>query len=160
VTADNNVSSIFSIGGAAPHRFFEAGVCKPLIFEVTIKCFVQGARAEGDTIEGSEHLVYNTRGVGVWRAWRGRDEESAIDALWRAICLNECLCKVDAAFGRRRCTRAKLVVQLRERYRRLIVAFNFSPRNLTQVTSAIKTGQGAMIDFTSVKRVTFREGLY
>ena len=27
---------------------------------------------------------------------RGRDEESAIDALWQAICLNECLCKVNA----------------------------------------------------------------
>jgi len=36
-------------------------------------------------------------------------------------------------------------VQLRERYRRLItrgiVTFNFSPRNLTQVTSAMKPGQ-------------------
>jgi len=32
----------------------------------------------------------------VWRAWRGRVEESAIDALWQAICLNECLCKVNA----------------------------------------------------------------
>ena len=46
---------------------------------------------------------------------------------------------------RRRCARAKLVVQLRERYRKLItrgiVAFNFSPRNLTQVTSAMKRGQ-------------------
>jgi len=81
VTADYYVSSVFSIGGAAPHRFFEPGVRKPLTFEVTIKCFVQGARAGGDTIEGSEHLVYNTRGVGVWRAWRGRDEESAIHAL-------------------------------------------------------------------------------
>ena len=96
VTADYNVSSIFSIGGAAPHRFFEPGVRKPLTFEVTIKCFVKGARAGGDTIEGSENLVYNTRGVGVWRAWRGRDEESAINALWQAICLNECLCKVNA----------------------------------------------------------------
>jgi len=45
---------------------------------------------------------------------------------------------------RLRCARAKLVVQMRERYRRLItrgiVAFNFSPRNLTQVTSAMKPG--------------------
>jgi len=57
---------------------------------------VQGAWAGGDTTEGSEHLVYNTRGVGVWRAWRGRDEESAIDALWQAICLNGCMCKVNA----------------------------------------------------------------
>ena len=65
MTADYNVSSIFSIGGAAPHRFFEPGVRKPLIFEITIKCFVQGTRAGGDTIEGSEHLAYNTRGVGV-----------------------------------------------------------------------------------------------
>jgi len=80
VTADYNVSSNVSIGGAAPHRFFS--VHKPLTFEVTIKCFVKGARVGGDTIEGSENLVYNTRGVGVWRAWRGRDEESAIDALW------------------------------------------------------------------------------
>jgi len=95
VTADYNVSSIFSIGRAAPHRFFEPGVRKPLTFEVTIKCFVQGAQAGGDTIEGSEHLVYNTRGVGVWRAWRGRHAELAIDALWQAICLNECLCKVN-----------------------------------------------------------------
>ena len=31
-----------------------------------------------------------------WRAWRGRDEESAIDAFWQATCLNECLCKVNA----------------------------------------------------------------
>jgi len=71
---------------------------------------------------------------------------------------------VEGIFGRRRCARAKLVVQLREGYRRLItrwiVAFNFSPRNLTQVTSAMKTGQGAMIDFASVKRVTLCEGLY
>ena len=60
--------------------------------------FLKGAWAGGDTIQGSEHLVYNTmaRGVGVWRAWRGQDEESAIDALWQAICLNECLCKVNA----------------------------------------------------------------
>ena len=86
VTADYHVSSIFSIGWAAPQRFFEPGVCKPFTFEVTIKCFVQGAWAGGDTIEGSEHLVYNTRGIGgVWRAWRGGNEESAIDALWQAI---------------------------------------------------------------------------
>jgi len=65
VTADYNVSSIFSIGGAAPLRFFEPGVRKPLTVEVTIKCFVKGARAGGDTTEGSENLVYNTRGVGV-----------------------------------------------------------------------------------------------
>jgi len=83
VTADYNVSSIFSISGQAPNRFFKPCVCKPLTFEVTIKWFVQGARAGEDTIEGSEHLAYNTRGVGVWRAWRGlgRDEESSIDAL-------------------------------------------------------------------------------
>jgi len=41
-----------------------------------------------------------------------------------------------------------------------IVAFNFSPRNLTQVTSAMKTVQGAMIDFTSVKRVSLPQELY
>jgi len=58
VTADYNVRSIFSIGGAAPYRFFEPGVRKPLPFEVSIKCFVKGARAGGDTIEGSENLVY------------------------------------------------------------------------------------------------------
>ena len=57
MTADYNVSSIFSISGVAPHRFFEPGVRKFLTFEVTIKCFVKGARAEGDTIEGSENLV-------------------------------------------------------------------------------------------------------
>jgi len=33
VTADYNISSIFSIGGAAPHGFFEPGVRKPLTFE-------------------------------------------------------------------------------------------------------------------------------
>ena len=93
VTADYDV--IFSIGGAAPHRFLKPGVGKPLTFDVSIKCLVKGARAGGDTIEGSEKLVYNTRGVGVWRACRGRDEES-VDALWQAICLNECLCKVNA----------------------------------------------------------------
>jgi len=97
VTADYNVSSIFSIGGTAPHMFFIIpGVRKSLIYEVTIMCFAQDAWARGDTIEGSEHLVYNTRGVDVWRAWRGRDEESAIDALWQAICLYACLCKVNA----------------------------------------------------------------
>jgi len=82
VAADYNVSSIFSIGGTAPHGFCEPGVRKPLTFEATIKCFVQGTQAGEDTIEGSEHLLYNTRGVGAWRAWRGRDEESAIEALW------------------------------------------------------------------------------
>ena len=53
---------------------------------------MKGARAGGDTIGGSENLV----GVGMWRAWRGRDEELAIDAHWQAICLNECLCKANA----------------------------------------------------------------
>jgi len=41
----------------------------------------------------------------------------------------------EGILGRRRCARAKLVVQLRERYRRLItrgiVTFNFSPRDLS-----------------------------
>jgi len=83
VTADYNVTSIFSISGAAPHRFFEPCVRKTLTLEVIIKCFVQGARAGGDTIDGSEHLVYNTRGDGVWKAWRGQDEALAIDALCR-----------------------------------------------------------------------------
>ena len=96
MTADYNISSIFSIGRAAPHGFFEPSVCKLFTFEVTIKCFVQGARAGGDTIGGLEHFVYNTRGVGMWRARRGRDEESAIDALWQVIYLKECLCKVNA----------------------------------------------------------------
>ena len=41
-----------------------------------------------------------------------------------------------------------------------IVAFNFSPRNLTQVTSAMKPGQECMVGFASVKRITLREGLY
>ena len=66
--------------GAAPHRFFEPSACKPLTFEIKIMWFVHGARATRDTIAGSEHLVYNTRGVGVGRAWRRRDDESAIDA--------------------------------------------------------------------------------
>jgi len=71
---------------------------------------------------------------------------------------------VEGIVDRRRCARAKLVVQLRERYRRLItrgiVAFNFSPRNLTQVTSAMKPVQDSMVGFSSVKRITLREGLY
>ena len=32
----------------------------------------------------------------MWKAWRGRDEEWGIDALCQAICLDECLCKVNA----------------------------------------------------------------
>ena len=58
---------------------------------------------------------------------------------------------VEGIVDRRRCARAKLVVQLRERYRRLItrgiVVFNFSPRNFVQVTSAMKPGQERMIWF-------------
>jgi len=41
-----------------------------------------------------------------------------------------------------------------------IVAFNFSPRNLTQVTSAMKPVQECMVGFASVKRITLREGLH
>jgi len=41
-----------------------------------------------------------------------------------------------------------------------IVTFNFSPRNLTQVTSTMKAGQDSMFGFSSVKRITLREGLY
>ena len=71
---------------------------------------------------------------------------------------------VEGIVDRRRCERTKLVVELRERYRRLItrgiVGFNFSPRNSTQVASAMKTGQGDMIDFASVKRIPLRKGLY
>ena len=63
-----------------------------------------------------------------------------------------------------RCARAMLVVQLRECYGRLItrgiVTFNFSPRNLTQVTSTMKPGQDSMFGVSSVKRITLREGLY
>ena len=74
VTADYNVSSIFSIGGAAPHRFFEPGVRKSLTFEVTIKCFVKGARAGGDTIllggVGEPHIQYQ-------RCWRVESLEGA-----------------------------------------------------------------------------------
>jgi len=36
----------------------------------------------------------------------------------------------------------------------------FSLRNLTQVTSTMKPGQGSMFGFASVKRITLREGLY
>ena len=36
----------------------------------------------------------------------------------------------------------------------------FSPRNLTQVTSTMKPGQDSMFGFSSVKRITLREGLY
>jgi len=71
---------------------------------------------------------------------------------------------VGGIVGRRRCARAKLSVQQRERHRRLItrerVAFNFAPRNSTQVAGAMKTGQGGMIGFASVKRIPLREGLY
>ena len=71
---------------------------------------------------------------------------------------------VGGIVGHRRCARAKLVVQLHERYRRLItrgmVALTFSPRNSTQVAGAMKTGQGSLIDFASMKRVPLREGLY
>jgi len=75
---------------------------------------------------------------------------------------------VESIVDRRRCERAKLVVQLRERYRRLItrgiVAFNFSPTNLTQVTSAMKPVQFSIVGFASVKKkvflITLREGLY
>jgi len=41
-----------------------------------------------------------------------------------------------------------------------IMVFNFSPRNLTQVTSAMKPVQDSMVGFSSVKRKTLREGLY
>ena len=41
-----------------------------------------------------------------------------------------------------------------------IVTLNFSPRNLTQVTSTMKPGQDSMFGFSSVKRITLREGLY
>ena len=37
-----------------------------------------------------------------------------------------------------------------------IVAFNFSPRNLTQVTSAMKPVQDSMVGFASVKRITLQ----
>ena len=71
---------------------------------------------------------------------------------------------VEGIVDHRRCARAKLVVHLPERYRRLItrgiVVFNFSPRNLTQVTSAMKPLQDSMVGFASVKRITLREGLY
>jgi len=40
---------------------------------------------------------------------------------------------------------------------REIVTFNFSPRNLTQVTSTMKPGQDSMFGFSSVKRITLRE---
>jgi len=33
-----------------------------------------------------------------------------------------------------------------------MVAFNFAPKNSTQAAGAMKTEQGAMIDFASVKR--------
>ena len=71
---------------------------------------------------------------------------------------------VEDTVDRRRCARAKVVVELRERYRRLItrgiVASNFSPRNLTQVTSTMKPVQDNMVGFSSAKRITLREGLY
>ena len=37
---------------------------------------------------------------------------------------------------------------------------SFSPRNLTQVTSAMKPVQDSMVGFSSVKRISLREGLY
>ena len=70
---------------------------------------------------------------------------------------------VEGIVGRRRCARAKLAVQLRERYRRLItremVAFNFAPRNSTQAGSVMKTGQGGMDWFWFAEESTsLREG--
>ena len=69
---------------------------------------------------------------------------------------------VEGIVDRRKCARVKLVVELRERCRRLItrgiVAFNFSPRNLTHVTSAMKPGQECIVEFAVVKRITLREG--
>jgi hypothetical protein len=44
--------------------------------------------------------------------------------------------------------------------KRGIVAFNFSPRNLTQVISAMKPVQGSMVGLSAVKRIALREGLY
>ena len=65
--------------------------------------------------------------------------------------------------GQQRLIVAMLVVQLRERYRRLIargiLTFNFSLRNLTQVTSNMKPGQDSMVGFSSVKIISLREGL-
>ena len=49
---------------------------------------------------------------------------------------------------------------LRHLARRGIVTFNFSPRNLTQVTSTMKPEQDSMFGFSSLKRITLREGLY
>jgi len=64
---------------------------------------------------------------------------------------------VEGIVDRRRCARAKLVVQLREHYRRLItrgmVSFNLSLEKSTQVAS-MKTGQGGMIDFCFGKEST------
>ena len=54
---------------------------------------------------------------------------------------------VEGIVDRRRCARAKLIVQLRERYRRLITRGIVSPRNLSQVTSAMKPGQECMVGF-------------
>ena len=58
---------------------------------------------------------------------------------------------VKGIVGGRKCEQAKLAVQLRERYRRLIprerVASTFTPRSSTQAACATKTEQGAMIIF-------------
>jgi len=51
-------------------------------------------------------------------------------------------------------------ILLSMRHKRGIVAFNFSPRNLTQVTSAMKPGKEFMVGIASVKRKTLRVGLY
>ena len=56
--------------------------------------------------------------------------------------------------------RGRVLERVCEEGCRGIVAFNFSSRNLTQVTSAMKPGQGCMVGFASVKRVPLREGLY
>ena len=57
---------------------------------------------------------------------------------------------VGGIVGCRRCSRAELAVQLRERYSGLItrerVAFNLAPRNWTEADSAMKTGHAATDD--------------
>jgi len=69
---------------------------------------------------------------------------------------------VEGIVDRCRCARAKLVVHLRERYKRLItreiVAFNFSPRNLTKVTIAMKPVQDSIVGFSSVRELLFAKG--
>jgi len=70
VAADYNISSLFRVGGSSPRTFFEPGVHKPLTFQVTITCCVQGtrARARGDTTSRAVRALCKPYQRCWWRA--------------------------------------------------------------------------------------------